>query len=722
MAKLTFFAARRISLYVTFLLIGLLLVPPSTIGAGPLLDGVTYQKVAENDHFVFSVDSTSLAFTLLDKRSNYTWYSGIDKLAEGDRLNKSWQAFALSGISIEYLDEQAVNKRISLTNASHTLNVTPIDQGVAARIEFADYGISLGVKLQLEADGVRVEVPFDTIREGNPKFRLGLIYFYPFLGATRGGSIPGYMFLPDGTGSLIRFADSTKAKNIYSSRYYGPDLGMTAIMPYDSRVNPPYPVSYPVFGMVHGEGKNAFVSVVEKGAAYGEVEAHPSGITTNFNFIYNAFIYNQSYFQATNRSGAGVTTVQRQTNAFDVVLHYRFLTGSDADYVGMARSYQQFLVGKGLLRKQPDSNTNIGIRLEFLGGDKEQILLWNRFIPMTTVSQMGDILNGLQLPNPQVIYYGWQPYGASAMPPASLSLEGGLGSVSDLRNLSDKIAAAGGRFSLYFDPQIAVWQEPGYSPRNDLAMAITGVSLEGYNRLYGYYFTGETLQRRFSSLSGDVGSQLKAGLALDDIGFMLYSDFRDRRVTNRENAIKAYQTLLAQSPVSLSIYRPNDYLFAVTQAYYDIPLGDNSYIYTSEAVPFLPIVLAGYVPYYGSALNFSSNMQGDLLRQVDYGIYPSYFLTYEATANMLNTRSAWIYTSSYAQWGDQIRRTYQWMNALLAPVRGQEIVARQKLDDGVFATTYANGRQIIVNYNDKPFVRSGITVEAKNALLVEKKP
>jgi len=107
---------------------------------------------------------------------------------------------------------------------------------------------------------------------------------------------------------------------------------------------------------------------------------------------------------------------------------------------------------------------------------------------------------------------------------------------------------------------------------------------------------------------------------------------------------------------------------------------------------------------------------------VDYGIYPSYFLTYEATANMLNTRSAWIYTSSYAQWGDQIRRTYQWMNALLAPVRGQEIVARQKLDDGVFATTYANGRQIIVNYNDKPFVRSGITVEAKNALLVEKKP
>ena len=31
--------------------------------------------------------------------------------------------------------------------------------------------------------------------------------------------------------------------------------------------------------------------------------------------------------------------------------------------------------------------------------------------------------------------------------------------------------------------------EKGYSPRNDLAMAITNVNLEGYNRSYNYYFT-----------------------------------------------------------------------------------------------------------------------------------------------------------------------------------------------------------------------------------------
>ncbi len=681
----------------------------------------SYQMVAENDLFQLYVDSSTLAFKLLDKRSSYLWHSGIDELIQGDRLNKSWQAFAQSGISIEYLDEKAINKRISIANANHTLEVTPVEQGISAQVEFQDYGITIGVILELEADGVRVEVPFDSIHEENPKFRLGRLYVYPFLGATR-GSVPGYMFLPDGTGSLIRFADSTKAKNMFYGRYYGPDLGMIAIMPYDSRVTPPYPISFPVFGMVHGEGQNAFLSVVEKGAAYGEVQAHPAGILTNFNFLYNAFVYNQSYFQATNRSGAGVTTVQKQPNAFDVVIHYRFLTGKEADYVGLARSYQQYLVGKGLLHKNDDPNPNIGIRLEFLGGDKEKVLFWHRFVPMTTLRQMSEILAGLQISNPEVIYYGWQPLGATSMPPTSLKLERGLGSLSDLRAVAEKIAADGGHFSLYLDPQAALWQEPGYSPRNDLAMAITNVNLEGYNRYYNYYFTFDALRRRYSALEGDVASQPKAGLALDSIGSMLYSDFRESRPLNREAAIGAYQTLLAEAPLRLSFYRPNDYLFGLAQAYYDMPLGDNGYIYTSEAVPFLPIVLAGYVPYYGAALNFSSNLQEDLLRHVEFGIYPSYFLTQEATANMLNTGSAWIYTSSYAQWGEQIRRTYNWMNALLAPVRGQEIIARQKLAEGVFATTYASGKTIVVNYTDRPFARNGMGVEAKNAALWESVP
>ena len=695
------------------------LAQPSTL---PPDVPAAYQPVAENESFSLFVDSATLAFKLLDKRSGYLWHSGIDEIIDGDRLNSSWRAFALSGVSIEYLDDRGVNKRISIANAEHTLEVAPVEQGISALLTFIEYDIAVGIVLQLEPDGVRVEVPFDHIREGNPDFRLGRVYLYPFLGATRGGSVPGYMFLPDGIGSLIRFADTTIAENMFYGRYYGPDLGMIATQPYDPRVTTPAPISIPVFGMVHGEQQNAFLSVVEKGSAYAELTAHPAGVITNFNFMFNALIYSQSYFQATNRSGAGVTTVQRQPNAFDAVLHYRFLTGDAAGYVGMARSYQRYLLESNQLRQQSASSPDIGIRLEFLGGDKEKVLFWDRFIPMTTLSQLSDILAGLQIPNPEVIYYGWQPLGASSMPPTALTLEGSLGSLDELRALAGEITADGGRFSLYLDPQAAIWNEPGYSPRSDLAVAITRVSLDGYNRFGSYYFTLDTLRQRFSALTSDIAAHLSTGLALDGIGSLLYSDFREDSPLNREAAISAYQAMLAGSPLPLSFYRPNAYLFGLAQAYYDMPLSDNGYTYTSQAVPFLPIVLAGHVPYFGPALNFSSNRQDDLLRQVEFGIYPSYFVTHEATANMLNTPSSLIYTSSYAQWGDQIRQTYQWMNALLAPVRGQQIIAHLQLADGVFATTYAGGGQIIVNYTDQPFVVGGTTVGARDAFLLEDTP
>ena len=684
----------------------------------------TFKLVAENAAFQLFVDETTLAFKVVDKRSGYVWSSNLDEVGPDDKLNRTWTAFARSGISIDYLDQKAISRRASITNAEHSIEIKPVEQGFGAAVTFTEPSITIGIMVKLEEHGVSVEVPFESIQEASPDFKLGVLHLYPFLGAVREESVPGYMFIPDGCGSLIRFASSTKATNMYYGQFYGADLGMLATLPWDSAVVRPRNISIPVFGMAHGEraAQDAFICIVEKGASYDEIQAHPAGVITKFNFIYNAFLYNESYFQATNRAGAGVTVLQRNTNAFDIKMHYRFVTGVDGDYVGMARSYQQYLVEKGALQRISDPDSDIGIRLEFLAAEKEKVLLWNRPIPMTTVSQMADILNDLEVKHPEVIYYGWQPLGAAAMPPTSLKLERSLGAVEQLKSLTKDIAAAGGRFYLYLDPVAAVWGEGGYVPGRDLAMAITNVSLEGYNRLVNYYFNLPALRKRYSSLSRDVFSQLEAGLALDSIGSILYSDFKSGNFLNREGAIREYQALLSEGGGSTSFYAPNDYFFGLMEAYYDIPLTTNGYIYTTEAVPFLQIVLAGYVPYYGPALNFSSNLRDDLLRMADYGVYPSYFLTHEATAKILNTWSSWIYTSSYAQWGPEVEQTYQWLNGLLGPVKGQSIVSRQLLAEGVVATTYSNGKQIIVNYGSTPFSAGSVVVNGKDAVLREALP
>jgi len=678
----------------------------------------SYDLMAENDAFQLYADKTTLAFKVVDKRSGYVWNSNLDTVVPEDQLNKTWTGFATSGISIDYLDQKAVSKRASITSSNHTVDVKPIDQGFQASVTFTDVSITIGVIVKLELTGVSVEVPFTTIKEADPNIKLALLYAFPFFGATKEDTVSGYMFIPDGSGSLIRFSATTKAKNMFYGKYYGPDLGMITNLPFNSDINRALNLSIPVFGMVHGEKQNAFISIVETGAAYGELQVHPAGVITKFNFLYDAFLYNESYYQATNRSGDGVTTLQHKTNTFDVKVHYRFLTKDESDYVGMAKSYQQYLIEKGVLKKISNPDSNIGIRLEFLGGEKERVLFWDRSIAMTTVNQMGDILKDLNIKNPDVIYYGWQPLGASSMPPTTMQLESNLGTLDQLGALIQKITTDGGNFYLYLDPQAALKDEGGYSTRNDLAMSITNANLQGYNRdKVNYYLESDLLSNHYSTLSNNVFNNLKAGLALDGIGSMLFSDFKNNHFLNREDSIKTYQKLLTENVGSTAFYRPNDYMFGYMKAYYDMPLSDNGYIYTSDVVPFLQIVLSGYVPYYGPALNFTSNVQEDLLRQVDFNVYPSYFLSNDVTAKILNTSSNWIYTSSYQQWSQEIKRAYQWLNNLLGPVKGQEIVARQVLVDGVFATTYSNGKQIIVNYNDQPYSADGVTVNSKDAVI-----
>lgn len=683
----------------------------------------TFDLVGENELFQLYANQTTLAFKVVDKRSGYVWHSNLDEKGEEDRLNKTWTAFAQSGISLDYLDAKAISERVSISNSENTIDFQKVDGGFAATVTFLVPDITVGVNVTLEPDGVRVDIPADSLREGNPEFKLGLMYVYPFFAATRGDTVPGYMFIPDGAGSLIRFTAETKAKNMFYGSYYGDDLGMIAVLPWDPTINRPYTISIPVLGMVHGEKENAYISIVEKGASYGELHAHPSGIITNFNFLYSAFIYNESYFQATNRSGAGVTRLQPETNQFDVTIHYRFLTGEAGDYVGMARSYQQYLVEKGILPERVVPNDNIGIKLEFLGSEKEKVLFWHRSIPMTTVAEMGAILADLNVQDPEVVYYGWQPRGASSMPPQSLRLDGTLGSVRELQEVIEGVAAANGHFYLYLDPQAALWEESGYSERRDLAMSITTINLLGFNRgKLNYYLNYDALSDHYTSLSSDVFGETSAGLALDGIGSMLYSDFKKNHILNREETIQAYQTLLTENGGSTAFYLPNDYLFGQMQAYYDIPLGNSGYLYTTEVVPFLQIVFAGYVPVYGPPLNFSSNLQSDLLRHADYGVYPSYFLSQELTAQILNTPSNWIYTSSYGQWGDEIETTYQWLNHLLGPVEGAHIVARETLIAGVVATTYDNGYQIIVNYNHATFSEGTLSVSGRDAIVREVEP
>ena len=130
--------------------------------------------------------------------------------------------------------------------------------------------------------------------------------------------------------------------------------------------------------------RNGYVAVVEDGYAYGDIVAYSSGATTDFNRVSSQFHYRYQYYQPTRKSMSGINVYQGEMNELDVQVRYSFLSNEDADYVGMAKKYRDYLVANDQL---PKVAGEVDLRLEFLGGEIKEGLFWDSVIPMTEIER-----------------------------------------------------------------------------------------------------------------------------------------------------------------------------------------------------------------------------------------------------------------------------------------------------------------------------------------------
>lgn len=100
-------------------------------------------------------------------------------------------------------------------------------------------------------------------------------------------------------------------------------------------------VNLPVFGLKNGA--SAFLAVIEKGDALANVGARSSGSTTSYNTVYAEFRVREKAVQTIGGTDnvQNIYQQERYKGAFSV--SYRFLSGEDAGYVGMAKAYRATL-------------------------------------------------------------------------------------------------------------------------------------------------------------------------------------------------------------------------------------------------------------------------------------------------------------------------------------------------------------------------------------------
>ncbi|MEF3352585.1 DUF5696 domain-containing protein [Paenibacillus sp. GYB006] len=603
------------------------------------------------------------------------------------------------------------------------------ENGIAASGGQGKAKFKIPLEYRLEGETLTATVPLSQVEESEGQ-RIQSIDLLAYFGAAKAGE-EGYMLVPDGTGSLIYLDNGKTKEEQYVQPLYGADTNDNS----RSRGQVAEKARMPVYGLVSGD--RAFFAVIEKGDGNASVAADISGKQNSYNHVYSRFIV-RGEDELELYTGSKIQEIQLLSDdkyTGDVQVKYAFLSGDEANYSGMARTYQEMLVKAGKLTQTTEEG-DLPFYVDVLGSvDMRESFLgvpYNATVPMTTFEEAKQITEALQkegISSIQMRYLGWFGEGIEHELPVRLQ-SSGLGSTKELRSLNDLLQKNGG--GLY--PDVAflhVYHKGnGFSTSRDASRFITKEEalLSPYDRalnrmstrLDSYYLLSPSkVPDVVSKFMEEYESKEITGLSLRDLGDSLHSDYRNKRIIFKETArqISEEQTaLLAAEYPNLMISGGNIYALGSAKHIINTPAGSSGFQLTDESVPFYQMVIHGYKDYTGEPMNLAADtdVKSQLLQSLEQGKAPHFLWSSEPASELKFTRHDKMYSTDYEAWIDEATKMYQEVSEILAPLRTVHIDERVVHQPGVIEMQYSNGTHIWINYNDKPVVIGKVSIPAQH--------
>ena len=590
----------------------------------------------------------------------------------------------------------------------------------------------LSMVYRLTDYGISVTIPHNSI-SFNKDFSLSSISVLPYFAADceKSGE-DGYLFIPDGSGSLINInGQDAQRRRLITNRVYGYDTSLNQ----SNNLNAGGMQYYlPTFGIKRNNG-SAVAAIIEKGDEMSEITASLGNPNSNYYTTYNTFIYTagELVIRESKISSMGSTKpiylYDKNLSDSDYTISYHFLSGNDADYSGMARVYRNFLMENGM-KENEKNGCYMGIetvgsalyKTSFFG------FQYNADAVFTTYNQNIKILdyfknNGLN--NLSLSLRGWQDKGIDCSITNKLKFSSALGGKSKFENLKDYCEI--NKFSLF--------------PLVDFAFTANDVSGDEYKRGDD---AARQLSREYSLLADDnltAGKNDKSknvlspiryddffkylidsckknkvsSLGLESFGSYLNSDFdEDKSINRTQTKLKLEKLFKNNKTVKLSFIGANAYVLPFASMVSDIPLTDSGYPGESTSVPFLQLVINGCVNYESSAINLMNDPDKQLLYCIASGTSPKFMLAYDNIEKLKLTDYTEYYAISFDVLKKDILKYGKYVNKALEVTDGSKLKEHKQIANGVTASYFENGAVIYVNTSDKDFIIKGKIVEAKN--------
>lgn len=697
----------------------------------------SYQLVVEGEEYNLYLREDSMSVVVESRANGALMFSGVE---DTSTVSSSALGQAQSGVVMQYLAmggssiSQETVDLISSGNAQvHTITYDySIPNGFEATISYTNLGITFTVRVELEGNDLKVTVPKDNIQqEKYESYSLSTITLFPFMGASYLGQDTGYMLVPDGQGALIELKNNEKR---YRSLYYDALVYGSKIKDdkNDASNNPmAVPVEQdimPIFGMAHTDKGIAFLGVIEEGDLGANIRAYPNG-AVNLAYDRTNVLYEYSYrftqMMGSSAGAGGMDARLPELRDFDIVQHFFFLSGDEANYAGMGVAYRDYLEEHGVFANA--EMNDFDVQIDILGLERENFVLGKQDVPMTTFEDAAAILADLKekgAGNLNVVLRGWQEGGLSAaLPTDAFAPAGSLGGKSGLKTLLE--GAASRKIPVYLEADFLCLNADTHAVLSYSAFKKVD-SQTWYRSTYGdvyatmYYLTpSKSLELATSTLKQMKDGGVE-GVSLISLTSFLSDYYESNAVKDSVSMANIYSQICdtAADGMSVRLGAANAYLWQYASGLNDLPVTGSDYIFTTCDVPFLTIALSGKMPCYAEYTNFQANTNRFFLRLVEQGARPSFLLTMEDPIKLKNTNSSNIYSSCYELYGDMIVAWSQELGALHDKL-GQSSIIGHEMEGDMTHVTWSNGVQVYLNYGDEALTVDGVTVDPMSYVVKE---
>ena len=615
---------------------------------------------------------------------------------------------------------------------------------------FFEGGITLPVTITVSKDGVLTYKAETKDIKTYPMYYLTTLSCGRFLVSST-STDEGYLVVPSGSGAII----SNASENAMNAKAEYPLMGMDNATSQSAGI--PYRAQsvLPVFGVVRNDMamtgivhsmESMATAVVELNARVGDTRLN--WVNTRFDMSQMDSIKINGRAQDTDEAYQIFPRVIVDKKAYtcipneDILLTYTMTTGDKANYSAMAEVYRETLLEKGMTERL-QAEDNIPLMADVYGCvDRSQLILgvpFNTKYALTKFAQAREIMEYLEteagVKDFAVRYLGWFNGGVFNTAPMKVKVQRQLGGTSALEELNTYMTEKG--YDLYPDVNLVTVPRDemfdGFNPnrmtakRIDFVYAIictpdlvTGETLQWQSRYAISPHVYDKLFNKFRAAADAKVSFLKK-YAFSESGNSLTGDYTLNEYTYTNEAqqkVTAFMDGMKKDGYDIATETGNAYMFPYASTIFRAPMTSSKLLIETEQIPLLQMVLHGSIRYCGESINEHQDTNKYILECLEYGSLPYVRTMYAADETLKDTELLDYFSMNYKDWTEEITTIYGKVNAVMKDLQDQRIVDHEILSSKARKTTYEDGTQIIVNYDEVPFVYEGKTVAGEGYLVL----